>query len=244
MTNSSAYNKLAFIYSHVMRRVKYDYWAEYIHSITKESVKENPLVLELAGGNCSLANNLAGYYPNIVVTDYSREMLFSDKEKKLPRVCCDMSLLPFKRRFDFIYSTFDSVNYLTSKKKLFNLFCEIRRVLADRGIFTFDVSLERNSFIHVQQPVRKGKYNNINYIHHTIYDEKKKIHKNIFEIKFADGSAFKEIHRQKIYQFEDYFKLIEKAGLYVVDCYEGFTFKDASPSSVRAQFVVARSGKD
>ncbi len=240
MKKSIAYEKLALIYEHVMRRVNYSDWSDYIYCITQKYVKDDPFVLELAGGNCNLANYLSTYYRNIVVTDSSRWMLLNDSLNVLPKVCCDMSLLPFKNKFDLVYSTFDSVNYLTSEKKLQRLFYEVRNVLTDDGIFTFDVSLEKNSYVHVRQPLRKGSYKGIKYIHQTEFDEKRKIHRNIFKIEFDDGSTFREIHKQKIYMFEDYFKLMDKAGLYTVECYEGFTFKNAKPSSARAQFIVKK----
>lgn len=242
MKESSAYNKLASVYSHLMRKVRYSDWAEYIYSISERYVDRDASVLELAGGNCNLANYLSAHYPNIIVSDQSKQMLKTDEVKILPKVCCDMTLLPFKTKFDFIYSTFDSVNYLTSKRKLYNLFREVEAVLEDTGIFTFDASLERNSYTHIKQPVRRGVWNNIDYVHRTLYNDKTKIHRNIFEIKFDDGSVFKEIHKQKIYQFEEYFNLIEKAGLFVIECLETFTYRDAKATSERAQFILAHSG--
>ena len=240
MTKTPAYDKLAVIYDHIMSRIRYDDWADYIFAISKKYITKKAKALELAGGNCSLSNHLKKYYPNLIVTDNSKWMLFNDHVKTLPKVCCDMSQLPFKTKFDLIFSTFDSVNYLTSKKKLLNLFKEVKGNLSDNGIFTFDASLERNSYIHIRQPLRTGSFNDIHYVHQTMYDEKRKVHKNIFKIKFDDGSTFKEIHRQKIYSFEDYFLLIEKAGLFVVECLESFSFKDAKATSTRAQFILKK----
>lgn len=223
-----------------MRKVRYEDWADYLFTITNDYSSRDAKVLELAGGNCILGNYFSGYYPDLTVSDSSFSMLQQDCIKGVPKVCCDMINLPFKCKFDLIYSTFDSINYLTSVKKLQKLFKEAASLLSDKGIFTFDVSLERNSLIHIQQPVRRGKIKDASYIHHSVYDTSKRIHKNIFTITFGDDTVFKEIHRQKIYPFEEYFRVIEKAGLYVVNCYEGFTFKNATSSSVRAQFIVAK----
>jgi len=240
MKKAQAYEKLATVYSHIMRKVKYEDWADYIFTLTNDYTKKSAKVLELAGGNCMLGNYLAGYYPDIIVSDSSLSMLMEDSIRGVRRVCCDMTSLPFKNKFDLIYSTFDSINYLTSIKKLKKLFDSISGLLTDDGIFTFDVSLERNSLIHIQEPVRKGKIKDASYIHHSVYDTDKRIHKNIFTITFKDNTTYKEVHKQKIYPFEDYFRLIEKSGLYVVNCYEAFTFKNAVSTSVRAQFIVAR----
>jgi hypothetical protein len=241
MKKAPAYAKLAAVYNHVMRKVSYEDWADYIFSLTNDFMPRKAKVLELAGGNCLLGNYLSGYYPDLVITDNSLPMLQEDSIGGVPRVCCDMTMLPFKCKFDLIYSTFDSINYLTSAKKILKLFNEASCLLSDKGIFTFDVSLERNSYIHIQQPVRKGKVNDTSYIHQSVYDAEKKIHKNIFTITFRDKSVYKEVHKQKIYPFEEYFRLIDKAGLYVVNCYEAFSFKNAKSTSVRAQFIVAKN---
>jgi SAM-dependent methyltransferase len=240
MKKAAVYEKLAAVYNHVMRKVRYEDWADYLFTITNDYIARGAKVLELAGGNCQLGNYLAGYYPDLIVTDSSLPMLQQDYIKGVQKVCCDMISLPFKCKFDLVYCTFDSINYLTSVKKLQKLFNETASVLSDKGIFTFDVSLERNSLIHIQQPVRKGKIKDASYIHHSVYDAGKRIHKNIFTITFSDNTIYREIHKQKIYPFEEYFRLIEKAGMYVVNCFEAFTFKNAGSSSVRAQFIVAK----
>jgi SAM-dependent methyltransferase len=196
-------------------------------------------VLELGGGNCNFAGYFIEYFPKLIVTDKSFDMLSSSKFKEVPRVCCDMVRLPFKSRFDLVYSTFDSINYLTSKKSLLNLFKQVKSILKEDGIFTFDASLEKNSLIHVEKPVRKGSCKGISFIHKTVYSPKSRIHKNIFKIKINED-IFTEVHKQKIYPFELYFDIIDSAGLYVVECLETFSFVRADSESERAQFIVKR----
>jgi ubiquinone/menaquinone biosynthesis C-methylase UbiE len=234
------YSKLVFIYDHLMRFVKYDKWAEYLCSLTKDYLPRDPVVLELACGNGKLASFLLKYYKNITITDKCFEMLNYSKNKLLQKICCDMTHLPFNNKFDFIFSTFDSINYLTSKKSLLMLFLEIRRVLNDKGIFTFDVSLERNSYKHIKIPIRRGSYNGVSYIQKTSYANSQKIHKNVFEIKLDSSEIYSEIHKQKIYPFEVYFELLEKAKLYVVECYNAFTFTKARGDMERVQFLVRK----
>lgn len=237
-TKVKPYEKLVFVYDHLMKHVNYKLWAEYIYKISKQHINSNPNILELAGGNTHFAGIFQKYYPNILVTDKSFEMLSSGKNK-LQRVCCEMSLMPFKNKFDLIYSTFDSINYLTNKKNVVKTFKEVYRVLSKNGIFTFDVSLEKNSLKYVTIPAHQGRKKNIRYNHLSLYNKSTRIHKNIFEIKSGDD-VYKEVHKQKIYPFEVYFDLLEKAKLFVVACYESFTFKKANATSQRAQFITKR----
>ena len=146
--------------------------------------------------------------------------------------------LPFKQKFDFIYCTFDSVNYLLTKKELLCLFIEAKNCLNKTGLFTFDVSLEKNSIEFTKGQITEDEYNGHSFKRINSYDKKKRIHTNIFYIENANGNKYKEIHKQKIYEFETYFKLIEKAGLVVIECYDGFAFDDGRSTSERVQFVV------
>lgn len=234
------YQKLALVYDHLMSHVNYDLWTKYLYKISKDLVSKNADVLELAGGNGKFSNIFKKYYPNILVTDLSLEMLLS-KQNSFPKVCCEMKSLPFKKKFDLIYSTFDSINYLTKKKKLLKLFREIRNILTDDGIFTFDVSLERNSELYVANHEKNGKGDSVEYEHKSIYSKSSKIHRNIFEIKMEDGTIYKEIHKQKIYPFPVYFDLLNHSGLFVLNCLEAFTLREANENSKRVQFIVKKN---
>ncbi len=240
MTNHRVkpYEKLVFVYDHLMSHVNYELWADYIYKISKPYISRKSSILELAGGNGKFSDIFLKFYPKILITDKSFEMLSSAKNK-LPKVCCEMSSLPFKSKFDFVYSTFDSINYLTSKKELLKLFFKVHDILSNNGIFTFDVSLEKNSLKHATMPVRTSRKSNIHYKHISLYSKNSRIHKNIFEIRF-NGTTYKEIHKQKIYPFELYFDLLERANLFVINCYESFSFENAKPSSQRAQFIVRK----
>jgi len=234
------YKDVSHIYDHIMRKVRYDYWADYIYAISSEYVKDKPKVLELASGNCNLARFLSAYYPNLIASDISYEMLYNNSKTYLQRVCCDMTMIPFKTKFDLIVSTFDSVNYLISKKKLVKLFIEVCGAISDKGMFTFDVSLEKNSFRHIKDPIRKGSYKGFRYKQETDYNSVKCIHRNVFYITYPNGTVFEEVHIQKIYSFETYFDLLDSAGLVVKECYDAFTFKNGSSKSPRVQFIAVK----
>lgn len=152
-----------------------------------------------------------------------------------------MISIPFNFKFDLIFSTFDSVNYLLSKKKLSALFQQVRDLLKDEGIFTFDVSLEKNSLEFMKDYLVEGSYKGYNFKRVSKYSKSRKIHKNIFYITNSNKKVIKEVHEQKIYDFETYFNLIYKAGLYVVDCFETFTFKISTAESERIQFILKKA---
>lgn len=232
------YEKVSLVYDFLMRRINYKDWADYIYDIAKERIHKDSSVLEIGSGSGRLAAHLKKKIPNITLADISREMLKKGRVK-LPKVCCNMSALPFKQKFSLIFSAFDSINYLLSRKELLKFFKEVYKILDDEGVFTFDVSLERNSIRHLKDAVKGGNHKGIKFKRTSRYNEKTCIHQNIFFIDYG-GEIFTEVHKQKIFPFEDYFNLLPKAGLYVAECYNAFSFRHGSENSKRVQFVVKK----
>ncbi len=217
-----------------MRGVNYRKWAEYIHLITKKYLPREAKVLELGSGNCRVAAQLK--YKNVIATDISLQML-SHGNSNVKKICCSMESLPFKTKFDLIFSAFDSVNYLLTKKNLLNFFVEVRKILSVDGVLTFDVSMKNNSIGSVQPVMKKHSSNGIDYTHTQWFDEKKSLHYNRFIFNDSNGETITELHAQRIYSFETFFALAEKADLYVVDCLNAFSTNAGNASSKRLQFI-------
>lgn len=231
---------VSLIYDGLMAEIDYRHWADYIAKIAELYITSDSAVLELAAGNCRLSHHLSVAYPKILATDISSSMLKSDIKNEIKKVCCDMKALPFNGKFDFIFSTFDSINYLQNKEALLKLFAEVYAVLNSDGVFTFDVSMKNNSLREDSLETEEGIFNGYSYIKKSKFLQRRKIHKNIFYISDKDGVTYKEVHRQKIFNFDTYFYLIERSGLYVSNCYEAFSFEDGSEDSERLQFVLKK----
>lgn len=223
-----------------MEKVDYKFWADYIKKLVLLYSKKNISVLEVACGNCRLADNLVKYFPDYLCSDISLSMIRQNKNRLLKKVCFDMRNIPLKKNYDLIICAFDSINYLTNKGDIIKFFKQVSNILKKDGIFLFDAALEKNSLKHQKFASKKGNYNGILFSRHSIYLQTSGIHKNIFEIIYPDKSKFKEVHRQKIYPLEFYFEAIESAGLYTVECFKAFTFSDCKPKDLRAQFIVKR----
>ncbi|MEW6506204.1 MAG: methyltransferase domain-containing protein [Bacteroidota bacterium] len=236
---SKNYSHLSLIYPYIMRSIDYVKWSNYIYSISKQLRKKNLYALELAGGNGAIANKIFTKFGHFCISDLSMYMLRS-AGNNLDKVCCNMTELPFKQKYDFVFSTFDSINYLMSRQKILSLLKEVDLCLKPDGIFTFDVSLENNSKLYQKYLNRKGSVDSIKYVQKSIYDEVERIHYNYFEIILANGKKVEEIHKQKIYPFEDYFTFIDKSNFYVYKCKESFTDIDAVTESERVQFILKK----
>jgi hypothetical protein len=130
-----------------------------------------------------------------------------------------------------------------TKEELLTFFIEVGRVLTDEGILTFDASLEKNSVKNVKHLNRKGKCDGIRYKQESKYYAMDTVHKNKFILELPGGQIYEEEHMQKIFHFTDYFEVIEKANLYVSDCFDFFTFQNATESCERVQFVIRKQNK-
>lgn len=223
-----------------MRKIDYKGWAEYLLDIMDYYELTVKSSLELAAGNCKMTDYLLHELPGLIATDLSFPMLDQNDNNQLAKVACDMTRLPFKTKFDYIICIFDSVNYLQDKYSLEAFFNEASKVLSDKGFLTFDVSLEKNSKKNVKHLNRRGKFEGIKYRQTSEYFSDNAVHINKFEIELPDGSAIEEIHSQKIFNFTDYFEVIDNTNLYVSDCFNFFTFKDADPDCERVQFVLGK----
>ena len=236
----SNYSAIAEIYPHIMRSIDYKEWADYIYQISKEVKKKNISVLELAGGTGHIASNLSDRIKRIITSDLSFSMLSRQKKSQLLKICCDMKSLPFKKKFDFIFSTFDSVNYINKKENIIKLLDGVSNCLTDNGIYSFDVSLEKNSLKYEKYLNRRGKVNGVVFQQRSFFDKRTRIHYNHFELTLANGKKVEEIHKQKIYSFEDYFNFIDNSDFYVHKCYKAFTFENANADTERAQFILKK----
>ncbi|MHC1737487.1 MAG: class I SAM-dependent methyltransferase [Ignavibacteriaceae bacterium] len=237
------YSRIASIYQHLMRKVNYDVWAEYLFMILQPHIRTNPRVIEIAGGEGNISFYFEKEFGNYILTDLSHAMLkFS--ESTLPRVACDMRALPFKSKFDLVLMIFDSINYLMTKKDLEIAFSEISSILAPGGIFTFDASLEENSKKHIAPHIEQKKTGGYQYTHTSAYNPVTKIHRNHFVLKEPDGREYRESHQQRIYTIEDFFMAIERSGLYVLAVYDAFTMNKPRKNSKRVQFILKKVNKD
>ncbi len=232
------YECLADVYSYLMRDVDYESWSEYIKDLMAELFEETPVTLEIASGTGRLSKYLSDKIPNLVISDLSIQML--KKSSGLPAVCADMTQLPFKPVFDFAFSAFDSVNYLTTKKKFKAFLNSAAYVIKPDGYLTFDVALERMSRKCLSLLNRTETYKGVEYSQISFFDEEKRIHYNKFKFKLENGTIVNEIHKQKIYHLYEYFEMIEKSGFYVENCYDAFTVRDAGEKSFRVQFILKR----
>ena len=98
--NKRPYDKLSLIYDRLMKDVNFNLWTKYVMDIASNYVNNTSSFLEIAAGNCTIANNIKKKYTNLIATDISLPMLNAHFQADLLKVCCNMIYLPFKKKFD------------------------------------------------------------------------------------------------------------------------------------------------
>lgn len=248
------YSKLAYVYDSLMSNVDYETWADYIDEIIERHHPQATRLLEMACGTGSIAISLdeLGYY-DILATDMSPDMIAKAKSKADESICevsfrtMNFLNIDLKETFDVVFMVFDSINYLHTKEEILKLHTEVRKVLRPGGYFIFDFTTPRNSRQAIRQLNReegKSRDKMYHYFRTSSFDARNNIHTNKFEIEKcgednrSSTENFVEIHRQKIYTFDQMMRILLKTGYQIEKAYDGFTFEDANNKSLRITVVA------
>ena len=142
-----AYEFLAGCYDRFTRDVDYPRWADYLEKHFARSPLPIRTVLDLACGTGSLTAELARRGYEMIGADCSEEMLSVAAEKCrragpvepifLHQAMEDLDLYG---TIDACVCCLDSVNYVTSPKKLARAFRRVHTFLMPGGLFLFDVN--------------------------------------------------------------------------------------------------------
>ena len=243
----SSYSDFAYIYDFLMHKdINYGHIADYIENIFSEYGISPELVCDLAcgTGNVTIPMSQRGY--NMTGVDFSYDMLNVARKKSNHNE--DILWLNQNMQDIDLYGTMgaflcmvDGINYVISKKALFNMFSKIKRCFIDEGgIFIFDIStryklkhiIADNTFVHSDK--------NVFYTWQNKYIEDKNLSDMLlnFFVKSKHGyKRFEERHLQRAYSVNELLDIIKKAGWSSVSVYDGYTFDPPRDDSERVTFV-------
>lgn len=233
------YSRLSLIYNDLVRHVDYHGWAVYILKLIEKFDVRTGRVLELASGTGKLFPKLGFVNGRGIMSDLSFNML-DQASSKYPKVCCDMTRIPFKTGFDLVFSCFDSVNHLSDTDQLAVHFQEVTRVLTPGGWFFFDMVTERNSRAYLSTYSKKRKAGTLSYSQASQYDENSKIHYNKFKITESGKEPVVEENREYIYNDEEMDHILRNSGLEIVAKFDSFTFDPVEDDSYRIQYITRK----
>lgn len=273
------YNSFARVYDELMDNIPYREWACYILELLKEYGVEDGLVAELGCGTGNITELLseAGY--DMIGIDNSEDMLEVANEKKqlhgkdsILYLLQDMEEFELFGTVNAIICVCDSINYVTDKAGITEVFRLANNYLEAGGIFICDFKTKHYFRDVVGESVIAEDRDDISFIWDNYYDEEQDINELALSLfvredvlkrtvadeenaeKNRDGNGhtesdggdiyrkYQEYHYQIGLDIEDMKKCVEASGMELVAMYDAFTHEPATDDSERV-YVIAREKK-
>lgn len=245
-----AYTSFASVYDTFMDNIPYEEWAEYLVGILREYGIYDGLVLDLGCGTGNMTELLATSGYDMIGIDNAEEMLEIAMEKRAKSGHDILYLLQDMREFELygtvkaIVSICDSMNYITEKEDLLEVFRLANNYLDPKGIFIFDFNtVYKYSEVLGNQTIAEDR-DDCSFIWDNYYYEDEQINEYELSLFIKENDSdlyrkYQETHFQKAYDLETIKGLIEQSGLEYIVAYDAFT-KDAPTSESERIYVVAR----
>ena len=142
------YTSFAEVYDTFMDNVPYDEWiADIVNKLKSEGINDG-LVLDLGCGTGTITEGLAKNGYDMIGVDSSEDMLAIAMEKNVKSgfdilyLCQDIVDFELYGTVRAIVSCCDTLNYITEKEDLLQVFKWVNNYLEPDGVFIFDVNSE------------------------------------------------------------------------------------------------------
>lgn len=246
------YSALAHLYDTLMQDVDYEMWADFIDEVI-QTHHPNPVdVMEMACGTGAIALCLSELDEYILTaTDQSAAMIEKARQKAAEQKAevqfdtMDFRDIKSHKKFDVVFSVFDSVNYLHSEQDILKMLRGSQSILKPDGLLIYDFSTPQNSLEAVDYlNNEEGSFGSYRYFRESRYEPGEQFHYNEFDIEelAEDGKtvirSFNEIHKQRIYSLQEMLSILEQTSYHQVAKYEGFDLIDADENSTRITMVL------
>ncbi len=239
----NTYTAFSTVYDYLLKHVDYEYWYEYIRTLMLQHIESPEAILELGCGTGRFGAKFSrdDYY--IYGMDKSLDMLKIAKIRAYKRFhifCGDMTDFHLSKKFDFIFSVHDTMNYLLRYDDIRKVFKCVKRIMHKDSIFMFDITTEHNIKINFEGQSTHYNVGGMDIEWSNEYDEKKKLVYSTLDFQKKDGYNESEMHIQRIYSVDEIKKLLEKENLEVVDIFSDYSFSSVKKDSVMINFVIKK----
>ncbi len=241
METSEPYTGLAEAYDYVLRHVDYEQWYQFILNIMHSYVECPETVLELGCGTGKFGAKFSADNYKIFGVDLSLNMLRVAKTRAFRSfriICADIRNFYFKRKFDFIFSVHDTMNYQLTAEDVRNVLRCVKQVMHDGSVFMFDITTEHNIDRFFNNKTSYYKTRGMNIEWSNAYDRQKKHIISSFTIRHSDGRIINEEHIQRIYSEEEMRLILNEEGFEIIEVCSDYTYNPPSDETIMINFVV------
>ncbi len=249
------YTGFAEVYDLFMDDVPYEDWSIRIQEILKEYGIEDGLVLDLGCGTGKMTECLARAGYDMIGIDLSQEMLEIAVQRKVQSgldilyLCQDMREFELYGTVRAIVSVCDSMNYVLKEDELLHIFTLAARNYLDYGgLFIFDLNTEyKYREILGEQTIAENRDEG-SFIWENYYEEEEKINEYHLTLFIREKSEYyrkyEEQHYQRAYGMETIKVLVERAGLELLNVYDGYTKDEVREDSQRVCVICRRKREE
>ena len=254
-----AYTSFAEVYDQFMDNVPYREWADFLQEILQKEGISDGLVLDLGCGTGSMTEELAGRGYDMIGVDNSEDMLEIAMEKRQESGHDILYLLQDMQEFELygtvraVVSVCDSVNYVTEKEELEQVFRLVNNYLDPGGIFIFDFNTEYKYREVLGDRTIAENREDSSFIWDNYYYEEEHINEYDLTLYIQDEEyssegrelfrKYQETHYQRGYTLEEIRELLARSGLVFEQAYDAFTREPPTEKSERICVIAAESGK-
>lgn len=260
------YEDFAYVYDTFMDATPYEEWCQRIDSLIQKHGVSSPtrdakdvldseknLVVDLGCGTGTLTELLYQKGYDMIGIDNSGEMLNVAMEKRAESGSEILYLLQDMRELE-LYSTVgtvvsvcDSVNYILEEEELLETFSLVNNYLYPGGIFIFDFNTDYKYREVIGDTTIAENREDCSFIWENYYDPESAVNEYDLTIFVQEKDdlfrKFTETHYQRGYTPEQMVRLIEQAGLSLVEMKDADTDGEVTAESQRVYIVARERGK-
>lgn len=260
------YTDFARVYDELMDNTPYEEWGNRLNELIRKYGVSAPerdaenlldseknLVVDLGCGTGTLAELLYEKGYDMIGVDASESMLNIAMDKKAESgseilyLQQDMRELELYSTVGTVYSVCDSLNYILEEEELKTVFSLVNNYLFPGGIFIFDFNTDYKYREVIGNTTITENREDCSFIWENYYDPEEEINEYDLTIFVQEEEnlfrRFTETHFQRGYTVEQMFRLVEEAGMKVVEVKDADTGEAVTEQSERVYMVAREFGK-
>lgn len=214
-------------------------YSKLLETIFKKHNFKPQVIIDVACGTGRLIRELHKQNYKLIGIDISPEMIEVAK-KNNPDVeffVADVRSMQLNINVDLITCAFNSLNYLSNDKQIYEAFKTINKHLKHKGYFLFDVNTPTH-YAETDSIVVDRDISGVQFKQKLKYNKEKEIVK----ISFDFGNGQSEEHIQRAYTFEEISSLLSKSDFTLLECFQDFELNPPTDKSDRIFFFTQRNG--
>lgn len=260
------YQDFAAVYDRFMDNTPYEHWAERLDTlIGKYGVSrperdaegildsERNLVVDLGCGTGTLTELMYRKGYDMIGVDMSEAMLnlaMAKKEESGSEILYlqqDMRELELYSTVGTVFSLCDSLNYILEEEQLSEVFSLVNNYLFPGGLFIFDFNtVYKYRDVIGESTIAEAK-EDCSFIWENFYDPEEEINEYDLTVFVREQGEyfrrFTETHLQRGYTPEQMIRLVEEAGMKVVEIRDADTGEEVTEESQRVYVAAREQGK-